>query len=107
MKPLLTAFDFGSPLHGDRVWKKCIDTPYPGKIFSAYRCIEMNHLRERVHTGIGAARASRGYGCLTKLCECGFEDILHGPAMRLRLPAMPWATVVLHSECDAFQHVIP
>jgi hypothetical protein len=60
-----------------------------------------------MHPGIGAARAGSGDGYLTKLGKRGFQHILHGPAMRLRLPAMPWSTVILQSECDAFQHVIP
>jgi hypothetical protein len=60
-----------------------------------------------MHPRISPASADGGDRCLTKFRERRFQYILHGPAVKLRLPAMPWRAVVLKSECDAFHRAIP
>jgi hypothetical protein len=106
MKPLLTTLDFGCPLHGNRCWQECIDTTYPRKIFSAYRCIEMNHLRKRMHPGIGATGTHHRNAGTDRNGHCLLQHALHGSQHRqswrlLPLPAVEVGAVIGDDQSEA------
>lgn len=55
----------------------------------------MHHLAQAVHAGIRATGYNGLHGRLCELAQRPFELILHGFAVRLRLPATKCRTVVL------------
>ncbi len=63
----------------------------------------MHDLRQRMNARIGAPGASRGNGLLRERCERFLKRILNRMAVRLRLPALPAAAVILQAERDSFQ----
>src|SRR5690606_32391209 len=62
--------------------------------------IEVDHLLDRVHAGVGAAGAGRGKMGQGELLEGNLEGILDGVAARLFLVSIPAGADVLESECD-------
>ena len=81
--------------------KKRVRVTATGKL--KYGKVGRRHLSERMHSGIRAARTSRCDCLLGKRRKCFLQRVLNRAAMRLRLPALPAAAVILEAERNSFQ----
>ena len=67
--------------------------------------VEVRHLPEGVHAGVGAAGAAHDVGCSpVMLAERVLDRRLHGRAVGLALPAGEVGAVVLDDHAEAPRH---
>ena len=86
-------------------WRQqCIHAAHPRRLRTLRRSIEVHHLVERMHAGVGAPGADRVNGAACHLRKRPFQRVLHGAALGLSLPAAETAAVVLNAQCDS--HVL-
>ncbi|MOA10464.1 hypothetical protein D3C78_1303530 [compost metagenome] len=89
------------PLHGDVGRQEGVGAADPG-IGRAFQIrVEMHHLHDAVHAGVGAAGAYGGHGLRGKAAQGRFEMVLHRAAGRLALPAVVVLAVVTHTQSYA------
>ena len=79
-----TACDHSTAAVGGR----CVFTPRTHAVSGRIDFgVEVDHLRDRVHAGIGPARGRDADRMAGDLPDRGFERVLHAAARRLRLEA--------------------
>lgn len=89
------------PAHGYRRREEGIGAAHPREWIAHQLGVEMDHLPQRMHAGVGAACHGGRQGHAGKLAQRRLEHVLHGVAVRLRLPSRKRGTVVLDAERDA------
>ena len=89
------------PLHSNAARQIGITATHPGLRVALCLGIEMHHLRQGMHPGIGAARGGHPHGCVGNHRQGPFQCVLHGIAIGLRLPASKVTAVVTQSQGDA------
>ncbi len=90
------------PLHGDVGRQKAVGAPHPGVLGPLQWRVEVHHLHEAVHAGVGSAgaqRAHRGQGA--EAGERVFQLVLNRVAAGLALPAVVRPAVKAHAQRDA------
>src|SRR5262252_4645203 len=95
---------FVRPLHGDRVRKMGIHSPYPRAFRARDIDVEMDNLRRRVNAGVRAPSSGDTNWDSRDRCECVLNSILNGVARRLRLPALEWRAVI--SDAQRYSHAL-
>jgi hypothetical protein len=77
-----------------------VGAAHPGELLALQLRVEVDHLHQAMHAGVGAAGADGGEGDGGEALEGGFEVVLHGAAGRLALPAVVGLAVVADAEGD-------
>ncbi|MCY1246334.1 hypothetical protein D9M72_595610 [compost metagenome] len=97
------------PLHRDVVGQVAVGAAHPGERVAFDVGVEVHHLHQPVHAGIGAAGAQRADpaagGQAGELREGGFELVLHRAARALALPALVCLAVVADAECQPHEAI--
>ena len=84
------------PLHGDRRRQEGVHAAHPGLHAPVQRRVQVHDLHGAVHAGVGATRADGGHRArhAAEAGQRGLQRVLHGLAVRLRLPTLPGRAVV-------------
>jgi len=94
------------PLHGDVRRQVAVGAAYPGEGLAPQVGIEVHHLHQAMHAGVGAAGAQGGDRDGGKLAERRFQPVLDGLARGLALPALVGGAEVAQAEGDSHDGVI-
>ena len=97
------ARQFLGPAHGDRGGQEGVHAAHPGMDVARQGGIEMHHLFQRMHAGVGAAGAGGGQAHAGEFLQRVFQLVLHRQATFLLLVAMPGQPVILQAQGDALQ----
>ena len=91
------------PLHGDRRRQEGVHAAHPGLHAPVQRRVQVHDLHGAVHAGVGATRADGGHRArhAAEAGQRGLQRVLHGLAVRLRLPTLPGRAVVGQPQCDS------
>ncbi len=89
------------PLHRNRCGQQGIDAAHPRFHAPLGYAIQMHDLSQGMHSGVGAPCANRRLRLRREPRQSGFKHVLHGTAVRLRLPAQPGRPVVRHAQRHA------
>ncbi len=65
------------PLHRNAVGQQGIQAPHPGLGPAQRGGVDMHHLAQCMHAGVGAPRANRGDGLRHKAAQSRFQGVLH------------------------------
>ena len=90
-----------TPLHRHLRAQVAVGAAHPGESVPLDRSIQVHHLVESVHAGIGTAGADGGHGLVGKGAERLLQPILHRLAIWLGLPAVEGPAVVGDAERQA------
>ena len=88
------------PEYRDAVRQQGIHAAHPGRQRTFGLSIEMCHLLQRMHAGIGASRRDNRDSLTDNLTQGMLQRVLHGLPFRLALPAAIRAAVILHAQRD-------
>ncbi|MDT4869042.1 hypothetical protein FQZ97_1040500 [compost metagenome] len=86
------------PLHGDVRRQEGVGAAHPGEGAAFDLGVEVHHLHEAVHAGVGAACAEGGDGFVSEGLEGRLQLVLHRLARSLALPAFVMPAVVANAE---------
>ena len=89
------------PEHRDRFGQRGVHPAHPGAGGTLGIGVEMRYLLDGMDSAVGPASAGGGDGRAGNGTERRLDCVLHGAAVRLRLPAEETAAVVLQSYGDA------
>ncbi len=89
------------PLQRDAGRQEGVDAAHPGKRFPRQAGVDVDHLAERMHAGVGAARHRGHHAAAGELLDGVLEPVLHRIAVRLRLPAGEGGAVIVEAEGNA------
>src|SRR4029079_724905 len=78
------------------------DTEQPLPLRSRRGSVEVGHLMQRVHTGVGAPGAVDVHRLTGYLADCSGKHAFHAAASLLDLPADEVGAVVLETQCDSW-----
>ena len=92
---------FASPVHRNGIGQQCVAAPDPRPRRTFDIDVEMHHLCERVHSGVGAPRAHCFDIFARHLRQRALQGILHRTAVWLGLPAAKRSAVVFESESNS------
>ena len=81
-------------LHRDVTGQAGVGATHPGVGIAVKVGIEMCHLHQRMHPGVGPSRTDRGDASRREFSQRGFQMVLNGLTRRLALPALVGLTVV-------------
>ena len=84
------------PAHADRFGQEGVDAAHPGMFGAIEFGVEVHHLVQRVHAGVGAAGAGGAQLDAGEALYGVLQLVLHGLAVRLDLVAKPVGAVVLN-----------
>ena len=89
------------PLHGDRRRQEGVHAAHPGLHAPVQRRVQVHDLHGAVHAGVGATRADGGHRArhAAEAGQRGLQRVLHGLAVRLRLPT--WPSRRRPAQCDS------
>ncbi len=95
------AWHFAGPEHAQVVCRRGGSAEHPGLLGTHGGRVEVRHLHQRVHPGVGPAGRSQVYRVVCHDGQCALEFTLHARGMRLPLPAEVGRAVVLQPERNA------
>ena len=90
-----------SPVHRNGIRQQCVAAPDPCPRRTLDINVEVHHLCERVHSGVGAPRAHSFDVLARHLRQRALQGVLHRTAVWLGLPAAERSAVVFESESNS------
>src|SRR5512146_717691 len=92
------------PQHRDVFRQQRVRATHPGSEWPLDVRIEMHHLFQRMHAGIGAPRGQDSNAAARNTAQRRLQGILHVRHIRLALPPVVAATIVFHTERNPHRH---